>query len=342
MSIIVKKILLDCLNNKNLLYKDVKILFNKILNKKISLILITAIIIALKFKGESIDEITAAAKVIRKFSVKIPLKIKIDNFLDIVGTGGDMYNTFNISTASMFIVAAAGINVAKHGGRFVSSITGSADVLERLGVNINLDSIYLSDCILKTCMAFMLSSNYYICMKDIFFLRKEIGIKTIFNIIAPLINPINVKNIFMGVFNKNLVKIQIRVLKRLGIKRAIVVCGDDGLDEVTLGGYTNVSELKNNKILEYKIHPRDFNFNVFPSIYLKVFNIEESKKIILNIFYGENSPFSDIVILNSGVALYTSGIVSSIKEGILKSREIINSGLALEKLNQFIYVTNNF
>ncbi|WP_339045119.1 anthranilate phosphoribosyltransferase [Candidatus Zinderia endosymbiont of Aphrophora alni] len=339
----IKKILIDCLEKKNLNYNDVTKLFNKIFKNKLSLVLITAIIIALRSKGESIEEIIAIVKVLRKFLIIIPNNNnKVKDFLDIVGTGGDLYNTFNISTASMFVVAAAGVKIAKHGGRFISSSSGSADVLEELGVNINLKSKYLLKCISKTGIGFMLSSNYYKCIKNISFLRKELKIKTIFNIIAPLVNPLNVQKIFMGVFNKNLIKIQIYALKCLNFKKAIVLCGEDGLDEVTLNGYTYIAELINNKIVKYKIHPQYFGINIVSSNAFKVNNVKDSKQKILDVFYGKKSHYYDIVVLNSAVILYFSKISLSIREGISKACEIINNGLALKKLNQFIYVTNNF
>jgi anthranilate phosphoribosyltransferase len=261
------------------------------------------------------------------------------NLLDIVGTGGDGAHTFNISTASMFVAAAAGARVAKHGGRSVSSSSGSADVLESLGVNINLKPEQIAQSIAQTGIGFMFAPNHHAAMKHAAPVRRELGVRTIFNILGPLTNPAGAPNILMGVFHADLVGIQVRVLQRLGAQHAIVVWGRDNMDEVSLGAATMVGELVNGEIREYEIHPEDFGLQMIASRNLKVADSVESKAKMMEALNGEPGAAYDIVALNAGTALYAAGVAGSIEDGLKKARAAIESGAAVAKLKQFIDVT---
>jgi anthranilate phosphoribosyltransferase len=294
----------------------------------------------LRVKKESVGEIAAAAQVMREFAAKVHVE-NSDNLLDIVGTGGDGANTFNISTASMFVAAAAGARVAKHGGRSVSSSSGSADALEALGVNINLQPDQVAQSIQATGIGFMFAPNHHAAMKHAAPVRKELGVRTIFNILGPLTNPASAPNIMMGVFHPDLVGIQARVLQRLGAKHAVVVWARDNMDEVSLGASTMVGELVNGEIHEYDIHPEDFGMQMVASRNLRVSNVTESKEKILEALTNKTGPARDIVILNSGTALYAAGIASSIANGITLAKEVVASGAARSKLDQFVQFTQN-
>jgi anthranilate phosphoribosyltransferase len=300
--------------------------------------MIAALTVGLRVKKESIGEITAAAQVMRELSTKVPMA-NTTNLIDIVGTGGDGAQTFNISTASMFVAAAAGARVAKHGGRSVSSSSGSADVLESLGVNINLQPEQIAQSIAQTGMGFMFAPNHHAAMKHAAPVRKELGIRTIFNILGPLTNPAGAPNILMGVFHPDLVGIQIRVLQRLGAQHALVVWGRDNMDEVSLGAPTMVGELINGEIREYDVHPEDFGLQMVSSRSLKVAGAQESKQKILDVMNNVTGPATDIVCLNAGAALYGAGVASSIAEGVSKAQQAIASGAALAKLELLVQVT---
>jgi len=302
-------------------------------------IMIAALTMGLRVKKESIGEITAAAQVMREFSTKVPMA-NTKNLIDIVGTGGDGAHTFNISTASMFVTAAAGARVAKHGGRSVSSSSGSADVLESLGVNINLQPEQIAQSIAQTNIGFMFAPNHHAAMKHAAPVRRELGVRTIFNILGPLTNPAGAPNILMGVFHPDLVGIQVRVLQRLGAQHAIVVWGRDNMDEVSLGAPTMVGELVNGEIREYDIHPEDFGLQMVSNRSLKVSGAEESKARILEVLNNVPGPATDIVSLNAGAALYGAGIADSIADGVKKAQAAITSGAALHKLHQLVEVTH--
>lgn len=305
---------------------------------EMSPVMIAALTMGLRVKKESIGEITAAAQVMRELSLKVPMA-NTTNLIDIVGTGGDGAHTFNISTASMFVAAAAGARVAKHGGRSVSSSSGSADVLESLGVHINLQPEQIAQSIAQTGIGFMFAPNHHIAMKHAAPVRRELGIRTIFNILGPLTNPAGAPNILMGVFHPDLVGIQVRVLQRLGAQHAIVVWGRDNMDEVSLGAPTMVGELVNGEIHEYDIHPEDFGLQMVSSRSLKVADATESKAKILEVLNNVPGPATDIVSLNAGAALYGAGIAESIADGVKKAQSAIASGAALTKLHQLIAVT---
>jgi anthranilate phosphoribosyltransferase len=300
-----------------------------------------AILTGLRVKKETIGEITAAATVMREFANHVEVKDN-SNFIDIVGTGGDGSHTFNISTASMFVVAAAGAKVAKHGNRGVSSKSGSADVLEALGVNIDLQPDQVATSIAETGMGFMFAPNHHPAMKNIAAVRRELGVRTIFNILGPLTNPAGAPNQLMGVFHPDLVGIQVRVMQRLGAKHVLVVYGKDGMDEVSLGAATLVGELKDGEIREYEIHPEDFGMQMVSNRSLKVENADESKTMLLGALSNEPGTAREIVTLNAGTALYSANVTNSIAEGIALARETLASGRARAKVDELVRFTQQF
>lgn len=338
MSITPQEALLRCIDHREIFHDEMLTLFRQIMRGEMSPVMIAALTMVLRVKKETIGEIAAAAQVMREFATKVTMA-DTSNLLDIVGTGGDGAHTFNISTASMFVAAAAGARVAKHGGRSVSSSSGSADVLEALGANINLQPEQVTQSIAQTGIGFMFAPNHHAAMKHAAPVRKELGVRTIFNILGPLTNPAGAPNILMGVFHADLVGIQVRVLQRLGAQHAIVVWGRDNLDEVTLGGATMIGELVNGEIREYEIHPEDFGMNMFASRNLQVANAEESKAKIFEALQGTPGPVHDIVALNAGTALYAAGVASSIEAGLQLARTTISSGAALAKVDAFVKVT---
>lgn len=338
MSLSPQQALLRCIDHREIFHDEMLALFRQIMAGEMSPVMIAALTMGLRVKKESIGEIAAAAQVMREFAIKVDVP-DTSNLLDIVGTGGDGANTFNISTASMFVAAAAGARVAKHGGRSVSSSSGSADVLEALGANINLKPAQVAQSIAQTGIGFMFAPNHHAAMKHAAPVRKELGVRTIFNILGPLTNPAGAPNIMMGVFHADLVGIQVRVLQRLGAKRALVVWARDNLDEVSLGAATMVGELINDDIREYEIHPEDFGLQMAASRNLKVDGAEESRQKIVEALDNKAGPARDIVILNAGTALYAAGVANSIADGLSRAREIVASGAARAKLDQFVHVT---
>ena len=286
-------------------------------------------------KKETIGEIAAAATVMREFANHVEVEDN-SHFVDIVGTGGDGSHTFNISTASMFVAAAAGAKVAKHGNRGVSSKSGSADVLEALGVNIDLTPEQVAASIAETGMGFMFAPNHHPAMKNVAPVRKELGVRTIFNILGPLTNPADAPNILMGVFHPDLVGIQVRALQRLGAEHAVVVYGRDGMDEVSLGGATMVGEFRNGAVEEYEIHPEDFGLTMASNRALKVETPDQSMALLRTVLGNEPGPARDIVMLNAGVALYAANVAPTMKDGVALAREAIGSGKARAKLEQFV------
>jgi anthranilate phosphoribosyltransferase len=340
MTLTPQQALLRCIENREIFHDEMLDLFRQIMGGEMSPIMIAALTMGLRVKKESVGEIAAAAQVMREFAAKVNVE-NSDNLLDIVGTGGDGANTFNISTASMFVAAAAGARVAKHGGRSVSSSSGSADALEALGVNINLQPDQVAQSIQATGIGFMFAPNHHAAMKHAAPVRKELGVRTIFNILGPLTNPASAPNIMMGVFHPDLVGIQARVLQKLGAKHAVVVWARDNMDEVSLGASTMVGELVNDEIHEYDIHPEDFGLQMVASRNLKVNNVTESKEKILEALTNKTGPARDIVILNSGTALYAAGIASSIANGITMAQEVVASGAARSKLDQFVQFTQS-
>jgi anthranilate phosphoribosyltransferase len=259
--------------------------------------------------------------------------------VDIVGTGGDGSHTFNISTCSMFVAAAGGAKVSKHGGRSVSSKSGSADVMETLGVSLNLSPEAIARCIVETGIGFMFAPNHHPAMKNVAPVRKEMGVRTIFNILGPLTNPASAPNILMGVFHPDLVGIQVRALQRLGAEHALVVYGRDGMDEVSLGAATLVGELKNGEIREYEIHPEDFGMPMASNRSFKVDTPQESLALMRQVLDNQPGAARDIVVFNAGAALYAANVVPDIREGIARARQVLESGAARAKLEELVRVS---
>ena len=329
------------IEHREIFHDEMLHLMRQIMSGEMSPVMMAALITGLRVKKETIGEITAAAQVMREFSTKVEVK-DTKHLVDIVGTGGDGSHTFNISTCSMFVAAAAGAKVSKHGGRSVSSKSGSADVLEALGLNINLSPPAIAQCIAQHGVGFMFAPNHHPAMKNVAPVRRELGIKTIFNILGPLTNPAGAPNILMGVFHADLVGIQIRALQRLGAEHALVVYGRDGLDEVSLGAATLVGELKDGHITEYEIHPEDFGMVMSSNRALKVDTAEDSKAVLLSVLNNQNGPAKDIVILNAGVALYAANVAVSIQEGIVLAKKAIESGAAKAKLDALVLLSHTF
>lgn len=300
-----------------------------------------AILATLRAKGETLDEITAAARVMRAFSLHVNVDNN-NNFVDIVGTGGDGASTFNISTTCLFVVAAAGAKVAKHGNRSVSSKSGSADALEALGANLMLSPDEVAQTIAATGMGFMFAPNHHPAMKHVAPIRRELGVRTVFNILGPLTNPANAAHTLMGVFSKELTTTMARVMQALGANHVLVVHSEDGMDEVSLAAPTHVCELKNSALSEYTLTPEQFDLMRAPIDSLRVNNPEESKIMMLSALNDEANAARDIVLLNSGVALYTAGVTDSIGHGIKLARQTISSGAARSKVEDFVQYTQRF
>jgi anthranilate phosphoribosyltransferase len=310
-------------------------LMRRIMGGEMSHPMMAALLIGLRVKKETIGEITAAAQVMREFSTKVVVGDRT-HLVDIVGTGGDSSHTFNISTCSMFVAAAAGARVSKHGNRGVSSKSGSADVLEAMGVPLTLAPDAITRCIEQTGIGFMFAPNHHPAMKNVAPVRKELGVRTIFNILGPLTNPADAPNILMGVFHPDLVGIQVRALQRLGAEHALVVYGRDGMDEVSLGAATMVGEYRDGEIREYEIHPEDFGLTMASNRTLKVTTPAESLALVRSVLDDESGPARDIVVLNAGVGLYAANVAPTIADGIALAREAITSGRAAAKRVQFV------
>nr|WP_144832822.1 anthranilate phosphoribosyltransferase [Cupriavidus gilardii] len=341
MAITPQEALTRCIEHREIFHDEMLHLMRQIMQAQISPVMAAAILTGLRVKKETIGEITAAAQVMREFANKVTVRDRA-NFVDIVGTGGDGSHTFNISTTSMFVAAAAGAKIAKHGNRSVSSKSGSADVLDALGANIMLTPEQVGQCIEETGMGFMFAPTHHPAMKNVAPIRKEMGVRTIFNILGPLTNPADAPNILMGVFHPDLVGIQVRVMQRLGAQHALVVYGKDGMDEVSLGAATLVGELKDGEVREYEIHPEDFGLQMISNRGLKVADAIESKEMVMEALNNVAGTPREIVVLNAGTALYAANVASSIADGIERAREAIASGAARAKLDQFVRATRQF
>ena len=323
------------IEHREIFHDEMLHLMRMIMAGEMSPVMMAALITGLRVKKETIGEITAAAQVMREFSTKVEVPDR-QHLVDIVGTGGDGSHTFNISTCSMFVAAAAGARVSKHGNRSVSSKSGSADVLEAMGVPLTLTPAAIATCIEDTGIGFMFAPNHHPAMKNVGPVRKELGIRTIFNILGPLTNPADAPNILMGVFHPDLVGIQVRALQRLGAEHAVVVYGRDGMDEVSLGAATMVGEYKDGGIHEYEIHPEDFGLTMASNRALKVETPEQSKALLQSVLENVDGPARDIVMLNAGVALYAANVAASMVDGVALAREALASGKALAKQTQFV------
>ena len=326
------------IEHREIFHDEMLQIMRQIMNGEWSPVMTAALITGLRVKKETIGEITAAAQVMRDFSTKVAVADK-KHLVDIVGTGGDGAHTFNISTCAMFVAAAAGAKVSKHGGRSVSSKSGSADAMEALGVNINLKPDAIARCIEEVGVGFMFAPNHHPAMKNVAPVRRELGVKTIFNVLGPLTNPAGAPNILMGVFHPDLVGIGVRALQRLGAEHAVVVYGQDGMDEVSMGASTLVGELKGGEVSEYEVHPEDFGLVMASNRALKVSTPEESRAMLLSVLDDQEGPARDTVALNAGVALYAANVADSMAEGLERAREALASGAAKAKLEALVRVS---
>ena len=329
------------IDHREIFHDEMLALMRRIMSGEMSPVMIAAFAIGLRVKKETIGEIAAAAQVMREFATPVAVADRT-HLVDIVGTGGDNSHTFNISTAAMFVAAAAGARVAKHGGRSVSSTSGSADVLEALGANIMLTPEQVATSLAECGIGFMFAPNHHASMRHAAPVRKELGVRTIFNILGPLTNPAGAPNQLMGVFHPDLVGIQVRVLQRLGSEHVLVVHGSNGMDEISLSGETAVGELKDGSVSEYVVHPSDFGLPVYDSRVLRVANRDESVTCIQRALANEDGPVRDIVLLNAGAALYTAGVAASIAEGVKRAALAVASGAAAARLQQFVALTQRF
>lgn len=328
------------IEHREIFHDEMLVLMRRIMSGEMPPATLAALLIGLRVKKETIGEITAAAQVMREFSTPVEVADR-RHLVDIVGTGGDGSHTFNISTCSMFVAAAAGARVSKHGNRSVSSKSGSADVLEALGVHMSLSPAAIAQCIADTGVGFMFAPNHHPAMKNVAPVRRELGVRTIFNILGPLTNPAGAPNILMGVFHPDLVGIQARALQRLGAQHAVVVYGRDGMDEVTLGASTLVCEIKDGAVREYEIHPEDFGLPMASHRALRVETPDDSKRMLLAVLDDQPGAARDIVLLNAGVALYAADVAATMADGIALAREALTSGRAREKLHQFVGATQS-
>ena len=327
-----------CIDHREIFHDEMLALMRRIMSGEMSPVMIAAFAVGLRVKKETIGEIAAAAQVMREFATPVVVADR-SHLVDIVGTGGDSSHTFNISTASMFVASAAGARVAKHAGRSVSSTSGSADVMEALGAYINLSPEQVATCLQETGIGFMFAPNHHAAMKHAAPVRKELGVRTIFNILGPLTNPAGAPNQLLGVFHPDLVGILVRVLQRLNSEHVMVVYGMNGMDELSLSGESAVGELKAGEVREYVVHPSDFGLPVYDSRVLKVTNRDESVQCIQRALANEDGPIRDVVLLNSGAALYCSGVASSVADGVKRARDAVASGKAMAKLSQFVSVS---
>lgn len=329
------------IEQREIFYDEMLSLMRQIMSGEVTPVQIAGILVGLRVKKETVGEISAAAYVMREFATKVPVTNRT-HLVDTCGTGGDAAHTFNISTASALVAAAAGARVAKHGGRSVSSTCGSADVLEALGVNLNLTPEQVGKCIDEIGIGFMFAPNFHGAMKYAVPVRKELGVRTIFNVLGPLTNPAGADNQVMGVFHQDLVGIQARVLQRLGSRHVLVVHGADGMDEISISEGTYIAELKDGQVSEYTVHPGLFGLTTAPLGMLRVTNIGEACEKLLGVLNNETGAPRDIVQLNAGAAIYVAGLVNTLEDGVAKANQVIASGAAKIKLDQLIALSNSF
>ena len=334
----IKQAIAKLLDNESLNSQEMTDVMNEVMTGVATDAQIGGFLIALRVKGETVDEITAAAQVMRNLAT--PVVIDVDNLVDIVGTGGDGSSTFNISTASCFVVAAAGGHVAKHGNRSVSSKSGAADVLEAAGVNLNVGPDEVKACVEELGVGFMFAPMHHSAMKHAIGPRKEMAVRTVFNVLGPLTNPAGAPNQLLGVFSPDLVRPIAEVLKQLGSNHVLVVHADDGLDEISIAGSTRIAELKNGEITEYTIKPEDFGFSSQTLGGITVENSQQSLEMLKGVLSNVAGPARDIVSLNAGAAIYAANLTDTLENGIKRAVEVIESGLALNKLNALIEKTS--
>jgi anthranilate phosphoribosyltransferase len=328
-----------CIEHREIFHDEMLSLWRRLMQGALTPVQMAGLLVGLRVKKETIGEIAAAAQIMREFSTKVEVADQ-RHLVDIVGTGGDGVHTFNISTAAMFVAAAAGARVAKHGNRSVSSSSGSADVLESLGARIDLGPDQVAACLEEVGIGFMFAPSHHAAMRHAAAVRKELGVRTIFNILGPLTNPAGAPNQLMGVFHPDLVGIMVRVLQQLGSRHVLVVHGKDGMDEVSLGAATLVGELREGSVREYEIHPEDFGLSMVSHRGLRVGNALESRARVLEAIDGAPGAAGEIVTLNAGVALYAADRAGSIAEGIAQARSAIAGGAARRKLDAFVALTH--
>ena len=324
---------------REIFHDEMLSLMRQIMNGELTPIQIAGIITGLRVKKETVGEIAAAAQVMREFATKVPAQNDV-HLVDTCGTGGDAAHTFNISTTAAFVAAAAGARVAKHGGRSVSSTSGSADVLEALGVNLDLTPGQVGESIDGIGIGFMFAPNFHGAMKHAAPVRRELGVRTLFNILGPLTNPAGAPHQLLGVFHPDLVGILVRVLQRLGSRHVMVVHGADGMDEITLSGETLIGELRDGEVTEYTVHPREFGLETCGSEALKVWDAVQAKDMLLSVLDDLPGPARDIVLLNAGAAIYVADRAATLGEGIEQARAVIRSGAARDKLHQLVAFSN--
>ena len=338
MTITAQEALQRTIEHREIFHDEMVGLMRQIMRGDVSPVMTSAILTGLRVKKETVGEIAGAAQVMREFSRTVDVADRT-HLVDIVGTGGDGSHTFNISTCSMFVAAAAGARVAKHGNRSVSSKSGSADVLEALGASIELQPGQVAESIARCGIGFMFAPVHHPAMKVVAPVRREMGVRTIFNILGPLTNPAGAPNILMGVFHPDLVGIQARVLQELGAERALVVWGRDGMDELSLGAATMVGELRDGEVREYEVHPEDFGIAMSASRNLKVADAAESRCMLLGVLDGAPGPAREIVALNAAAALYVAGVAVDIADGLVRARQAIDSGAARQALARYVETT---
>ncbi|MET0184656.1 MAG: anthranilate phosphoribosyltransferase [Achromobacter sp.] len=341
MPITPNEALTRCIEHREIFHDEMLHLMRMLMRGEMSPQLASALLMGLRVKKETIGEIAAAAQVMREFATKVDTPDP-NNLLDMCGTGGDASHTFNISTTAMFVAAAAGVRIAKHGNRSASSSSGSADVLEALGANLILTPEQVAESIEATNIGFMFAPAHHGAMKNVAAIRKELAVRTIFNILGPLTNPAGAANQLMGVFHPDLVGIQMRVLQRLGSRHVLVVHGKDGMDEASLGAATLVGELKDGEVREYEIHPEDYGLSMMSNRGIKVSNREESRELVLEALNNVEGPARDIVAFNAGLAIYAGNKVDSIESGMALAFETIANGSARAKLEDFCAYTRKF
>lgn len=331
----LQTILARVIEHREIPYDEMLVLMRAIMLGEVSPVMTAALVIGLRVKRESIGEITAAAQVMREMVLRIEVADR-SHLVDTCGTGGDGRSTFNVSTVAAFVAAAAGAQVAKHGGRSVSSKVGSADVLEAVGVNIDQSPSQIAQAITKIGIGFMFAPNFHHAMKYAAPVRRELGVRTLFNILGPLTNPAGARNQLLGVFNPDLTGVLAEVLLRLGSHHAMVVHGSDGLDEITLSGTTKIAELKAGEISEYTVQPEDFGLKRATVESIQVTDTADAQAMFLSVLDNQPGPPRDIVLLNAGAAIYVAGKAKSLENGIKKASDALASGAAKDKLRALI------
>ncbi|WP_137719628.1 anthranilate phosphoribosyltransferase [Methylobacillus flagellatus] len=336
----IKAALTRLLARENLTHAEMHALMQDVMTGALTPAQIAGLLVGLRMKGETVDEISAAAQVMRELSTKVTIQ-DTSHLVDTCGTGGDGIQTFNVSTLSAFVAAAAGAKVAKHGGRSVSSTCGSADVLEALGVNVNLSPQQVAQSVDSIGIGFMFAPNHHSAMKHAAPVRRELGIRTLFNLLGPMTNPAGARRQLMGVFHRDLTGLLARVLQQLGSEHVLVVHGADGMDEISFSGDTWVAELKHGQVQEYVVNPQQFGLPLHPLASIQVADAAASRDIILSVLAGDTGPARDIVLLNAGAAIYVAGVVDDMQAGIAEAARMLDSGLALEKLHALQALSNS-